>query len=314
MTRIAVIADIHGNMPALEAVLDDLAGQAVDEVLVGGDLVGRGPEGNAVADRIRSLGLESICGNHEEYVLGTRRGELPDTGHDTDVWDAARFMADELSSTNARFLESLPFSIAREGLLLVHGTPTSNRDGIGPWTSDEKIADHLDDATDLIHSAHRGAGAHPSRARAPLLVCAHTHRPLDRTVARGRVVNIGSVGLPFNRDQRAQYAVFERRARGGWRVEAKTVAYDVERILAIYASSGFLARGGVTARLLRLEIEHACPLLVPFLAWAERTGTAPDSAHLDRFLAFHRPGEPLRDFYRRLTDTIGDDGARGRGT
>ncbi len=75
MARIAVIADIHGNMPALEAVISDLADQAVDEVLVGGDLVGRGPEGSRVVKRVRELGWPAIGGNHEDYLLAFRRGE-----------------------------------------------------------------------------------------------------------------------------------------------------------------------------------------------------------------------------------------------
>lgn len=292
MPRLAIIADIHGNMPALEAVLDDIAGRSVDEILVGGDLVGRGPEGNAVVSRIRGLGLEAIGGNHEEYVIGARRGALPDAWPGTDVWDAARFMAADLEEANERYLDTLPFCLARPGLLLVHGTPSSNREGIGPWTDEQTVSRHLADAG------------------APLLVCGHTHRPLVRHVAGGRVVNVGSVGLPFNHDPRAQYAIFERRANA-WQVELRQVAYDLDLLLAIYESSGFLAAGGVTARLLRLEVEHASPLLVPFLAWAEATRTAPDSANLSHFLAVYQPGDPLPAFYRRLR-ALGEEKAAAR--
>lgn len=287
MQRIAVIADIHGNRPALDAVLDDLVTHDVDEILVGGDLVGRGPQGSRVVARIRELGLDTIGGNHEEYVLAARRGELPDVWHDTDVWAAARFMAEELDDAHVEHLTALPFSMAREGLRLVHGTPDSNREGIGPWTKDEEIARHLRAVDE------------------PLLVCAHTHRPVIRTlpadseVGRRTVVNVGSVGLPFNRDQRAQYALFTRQ-RNTWRPTLHQVAYDIEAILAIYETSGFLAHGGVTARLLRMEIEHATPLLVPFLAWAKATGTPPDSTHLATFLDFHHPKDSLPAFYQRL--------------
>jgi len=291
MQRIAIIADIHGNRPALDAVLEDLAGQKVDEILVGGDLVGRGPQGSRVVARIRELGLPTIGGNHEEYVLAARRGELPDVWHDTDVWAAARFMAKELDSTHVEHLAALPFSIAREGLRLVHGTPSSNREGIGPWTADDEVDRHLQAIDE------------------PLLVCAHTHRPLIRSSPAGTVlagagiagtiVNVGSVGLPFNRDQRAQYALFTRE-RDTWRPSLHRVAYDIQEILAIYVTSGFLAEGGVTARLLRLEIEHATPLLVPFLAWAKTTGTPPDSVHLATFLDFHHPSDSLPAFYQRL--------------
>ncbi len=73
MHKIAVLADIHGNLPALEAVLADIDAQRPDEVLVGGDLVGRGPQGSAVVRCIRERGWRAVRGNHEDYLLGFRR-------------------------------------------------------------------------------------------------------------------------------------------------------------------------------------------------------------------------------------------------
>ena len=137
----------------------------------------------------------------------------------------------------------------------MHGTPRTNREGIGPWTGLETVA------------------AYYGEVREHLLVCAHTHRPLVREVSDGLVVNVGSVGLPFNRDHRAQYAIFTSDPAIGWRVEPRQVPYDRERIYEIYETSGFLAGGGVTARLLRLEIEHATPLLVPFFGMGQGDGS-----------------------------------------
>ena len=278
MTRIAILADVHGNVPALEAVLDDLAAQRVDEALVGGDLVGRGPEGSRVARRIRELGFPAIGGNHEDYLLGARRGETPDDWYEADEWAASRWMAAELDEEDVAYLAALPFSLARPGLLLVHGTPRSNREGIGPWTTDAELTAHL------------------AAAGEPVVVCAHTHRPLDRQVAAGRVVNVGSVGLPFNGDRRAQYAVFSCDGDGDdWQVELWRVDYDLDRILTIYETSGFLAGGGITARLLRLELKHARALLVPFLKWTRDRGVVPTDGALACYLAelppqSHRPG------------------------
>ena len=78
MSRVAIISDVHGNVPALEAVLEDLERRPVDEVIVGGDLVGRGPEGSKVVARIRATGWPNVRGNHEDYLLGFRRGRVPD--------------------------------------------------------------------------------------------------------------------------------------------------------------------------------------------------------------------------------------------
>lgn len=284
MTRIAILSDIHGNVPALEAVLDDLAGRSVDEVLVGGDLVGRGPEGSRVVSRIRELGFPTIGGNHEDYMLDFRRGNVPREWLESEEWSASRWMAAELDDDSLAYIEALPFALEREDLRLVHGTPRSNREGIGPWTADGELDELLGAVEEKV------------------LVCAHTHRPLIREREAGVAVNVGSVGLPFNADRRAQYAILTRdgEAAVGWRVELCQVAYDLAEIFEIYDTSGFLAAGGVTARLLRMELEHAVPLLVPFLHWTRVRGVPAAFETLDAFLEEHRPGESLRKFYGRL--------------
>ncbi len=287
MTRLAVIADIHGNMPAFEAVISDLAAQAVDEVLVAGDLVGRGPEGSRVVRRVCELGWSAIGGNHEDYLLTFRRREVPSDWLRAREWAAARWMAAELDDESAAWLEKLPFSIGRPNLRVVHGTPQTDREGIGPWTGDEEIAEHLASVEERV------------------LVCAHTHRPLIHESDAGLVVNVGAVGLPFNRDHRAQYAIFTAGGRHGWQVELRQVAYDLERIFEIYESSGFLAAGGVTSRLLRMELEHASPILVPFLEWAKLTSVEPSPASLERFFEIFEPGQSLRKFFRRFRQDRG---------
>ncbi len=291
MPRIAVLADVHGNLPALDAVLTDLEAQRVDEVLVGGDLVGRGPQGTAVVQRVLGLGWRSVKGNHEDYLLDFRQGRVPEDWLSlaSQEWAAARWMAAELGAGEAEAIAALPFSLAAAShpdLRLVHGTPRSANEGIGPWTSDAELSRHLGEVAE------------------PLLVCAHTHRPLLRRLPQGTVVNVGSVGLPFNRDQRAQYAIFEERT-GEWQVEFRQVSYDLGAIVEIYQRSGFLEAGGVTARLLLLELEHASPLLVPFLKWAEALQVPARLEQLQDFLAFHDPDEPLARFFARLEALAG---------
>lgn len=284
MPRLAILADVHANLPAFEAVVADVARQRPDEVLVAGDLVGRGPAGSAVVRRVRELGWRSIRGNHEDYLLDFRAGRVPADWLLTREWSAARWMAAELGEAEAAFIAGLPFSLAagsEPALRLVHGSPRSANEGLGPWTPDGELAGLLEQVEE------------------PLLVCAHTHRPMLRRLARGTVVNVGSVGLPFNRDRRAQYALFEP-GPDGWRVDFRQVPYDLDEIFALYDSSGFDAAGGATARLLRLELTHATPFLVPFIRWAEAVGVPPEAERIEEFLAFFRPDEPLRSFASRL--------------
>lgn len=289
MTRVAVLADIHGNMPAFEAVITDIATQQIDEVLVGGDLVGRGPQGSRVIGRVRELGWPSVRGNHEDYLLTFRRGEVPSDWLEADEWSASRWMADDLSDDDVRFMEDLPFSLRSHSLPqihLFHASPRSNNDGIGPWTSRSGIKQHFDSVDESV------------------LVCAHTHRPLHERFDNGHVINVGSVGLPFNQDHRAQYVVFEL-VDGEVDFQFRQVEYDLREILAIYDSSGFLDAGGVTARLLILELENAQPYLVPFLQWASALGIPPAEDQVEAFQSFYDPNEPIRCFFERLESLSG---------
>ncbi len=284
MSRIAILADIHGNLPALEAVIADLAAQGVDEVLVGGDIVGRGPEGSKAVRRVAALGWPSVRGNHEDYLVALRRDGEPADWLGRERWAAARWMAAELEPPQVRELAVLPkalVSARAPGLRLVHGSTRSNSEGLGPWSSDAELAWHL------------------CASGAEVLACAHTHRPMVREIVGGLVVNVGAVGLPFNRDRRAQYAVVESRG-GRWSVEPRQVVYDLGATLAIYEASGFLRHGGVTARLLKMELEEAAPFLVPFLRWAAVLEIAPESSRIPEFLRAYDPDRPLREFYARL--------------
>jgi hypothetical protein len=122
---------------------------------------------------------------------------------------------------------------------------------------------------------------------------------MHRVVPEGAVVNVGSVGLPFNGDRRAQYALFHWDGEL-WTPEFRQVDYDIERTLATYRSSGFFAAGGVTARLLELELRHAAAYLVPFLKWASTVGIEPDLERIEEFRQIYSPGDPLHDLLLRL--------------
>ena len=283
MPRVAILSDIHGNVPALAAVLADLDRLRPDEVLVGGDLVGRGPQGSRVIELIRRRGWPSIKGNHEDYLLAFRRGNIPEEWRRAEVWSAARWMAAELSPEDVDYLERLPADIGSARLpevRLVHGTPRSNHEGIGPWTSDRSMCRHLDSIVESV------------------LVCAHTHRPLERRLVAGRVINVGSVGLPFNRDPRAQYVVLHGDG-GEIDVEFRRLDYDRGELLAIYERTGFLDAGGITAQLLVLEIRDAAPYLVPFLTWTSVEGVPQVSTSLPAFLRVYDP-DRQREFFRDL--------------
>lgn len=284
MNRIAVMADIHGNSPALEAVIQDMAHQQVEAVLVGGDLVGRGPQGNAVVHRIRNLAWPCVRGNHEDYLLGFIQRQVPEEWWSEDVWAASRWMVRDLDAAAIAYIQNLPFSLTpatTQPFRLFHGTPVKNNDGIGPWTTDEDCHRHLD-------SIHEHA-----------FVCGHTHRPHLRTLPSGFIANVGSVGLPFNGDWRAQYAIcYREHEQSPWFVDFRQVEYDREAFLLYYESSGFLHAGHVTARLLWHEIQTARPFLMPFLRWCQHQQSDPTFMNLDFFLAAYDPNVPLAELLK----------------
>jgi diadenosine tetraphosphatase ApaH/serine/threonine PP2A family protein phosphatase len=199
-------------------------------------------------------------------------------------------MTAELSDEDFLYLDGLPMtlqsSVAPE-LLLTHGTPRSHSEGLGPWTSAAKLEKII------------------QRLPESVLVCAHTHRQMYRRCPSGRVVNVGSVGLPFDSDTRAQYALFDWDGRK-WTIDLRRVEYNLEEIFAVYDSTGFSPDGGVSSELLPHELTHAAPFLVPFLKWTEALGVEPTSDRIGGFLDLYDPGEPVHEFFIRLDATVRD--------
>lgn len=270
--KIAVLSDIHGNRPALEAVLDDIAGFAPEAVVVNGDLVNRGPYSRDCLHRLREAypAARYIRGNHETYVLACADAPGDPAARTHDMrrfadW-TVRQLGDDLAVLRG-WPEHLDFADPAGGQLhLTHGTRLGNRDGIHSDTSDAELPDKLGDPRDLF-------------------VTGHTHKPLLRRFGATLIVNVGSVGAPFDGDHRAAYArlVF---AHGEWQAEIRRVAFDVERALRDFDESGFLAASGPFATLMALELRHARPLCGGFMRkWHEhvRTGELSVAAAVARY-------------------------------
>ncbi|HZU23713.1 MAG TPA: metallophosphoesterase family protein [Terriglobales bacterium] len=185
--RIAALYDIHGNLPALEAVLAEIFGQAghggVDRVVVGGDIV-PGPMWREVLDRLLALPapVDFIQGNCEVAVLGELAGRptrLPEQAR-----EAIRYTAQHITQEEQRLLAQWPKTLRLrvEGVgdvLFCHGTPRHENE-IFSRATDERL---LLPIFEPLNAA--------------VVVCGHTHMHFDRLVGRTRVLNAGSVGMPF---------------------------------------------------------------------------------------------------------------------
>ena len=182
--RIAALYDIHGNLPALEAALEEIRRSSVDRVVVGGDVV-PGPMPRETFERLLDLDppVEFVRGNCEVAVLtamaGRDPGRMPEQAK-----EAVRWTADRLDPEHQRLMTGWPRTLRIEvpGLgevLFCHGTPRDENEILTRLTPEDRIGPAFE------------------RIDARLVVCGHTHMQFDRTIGGVRVVNAGSVGMPF---------------------------------------------------------------------------------------------------------------------
>ncbi len=253
MPRIAILADIHGNLPAFEAVQRDIAAIAPDQVIVNGDVINRGPQSKACLQAVRAMAWPVVFGNHEEYVLKFRAGDLPREWN-TDWWLPTRRVAEALSDEEFAYLKTLPWRHTIEvpglpAIRVVHGSPRALNDGLGFWMSDDELL------------------AAVQAVPEPVVVGAHTHRPFDRRVGARWILNSGAVGAPFNGDPSAQYLVLTG-DDGQWSVEFRAVPYDRAPLYAAWERSGDLAHS-VIARVFKYEVETATFHLMAYIRFCK---------------------------------------------
>ena len=219
--RACVISDVHGNLRALEAVLDAVADEAPDEVWCLGDLVGYGPKPNACCRSVAARADVCLVGNHDLGVLG----DLDLDDFSLDAAESARWTASVLDPDAHAFLEGLEPRGERHGLGLYHASP---RDPVWEYvlSSDVAAACMLgaDEATVLVGHSHVAlAFAWGDGRLSGGLALDGTE--LDLALAERWLVNPGSVGQPRDGDPRAAYLVLDLAAG---RAVFRRVPYPVE--------------------------------------------------------------------------------------
>jgi predicted phosphodiesterase len=220
--RVAALYDIHGNLPALEAVADDIRSTGVDQIVIGGDVL-PGPMPVETLDFLSSLAIpiQFIHGNGELAVLaqlsasddpatvkywGTRTGEpLPEAGRAVVRWTAQQ-LSQEMAERVSRWPKTLTLNVKTLGrVLFCHGTPRSEIEVFTRLTPEVRL-------TPIFEGVD-----------AQLVVCGHTHMQFDRMVGAMRVVNAGSVGMPFEQPPAAYWLLL------GPEVQLHRTLYDLAR-------------------------------------------------------------------------------------
>jgi putative phosphoesterase len=227
--RLALISDIHGNLPALERVLEELAREDVDELVCLGD-VAVGPQPVETLDRLQELGCTTVMGNWDLCLLGGEpqvHGEIAEMLVDVCTWSAAQISPEQQDyirsfkdTHEVRLDENLT-------MLAFHGSPRSFDDYIYATTPDDELEVML-----AGHEADVYAGG-------------HTHFQMLRRLGERVVVNAGSVGQPFRRRQAgmmrmspwAEYSIVSY-SDGNLGVEFRRAPLDVESLAEMVRTSG----------------------------------------------------------------------------
>ncbi len=223
--RVAVLSDVHGNLHALQAVLDDAWTERAERVLCAGDLVGYGPLPNEVIALVREHDIKCVIGDYDDTVAFDRPCPPtawlpPEVAELIFLWTRVHLDA----RTKAWLRQLLPqvrLEIGPCRLMITHGSPRDLRETLGTQTAEEILRE-------LTY-----------QTKANLVISGHAHVPSYRVVNAVIFVNAGSVGQPRDGDPRAAYALLDiDPVTGKTQVLIKRVAYDVDAAIRALAQRG----------------------------------------------------------------------------
>lgn len=212
---VAVLSDIHGVLPALDAVLAEPEVRTAERIVLTGDIAA-GPQPVAVLDRLIGLGERVV------WVRGNCERELVDLAADPDLdvpFAISRYAADRLGREHLEFLDSLPHPVTLEvddfgPVLFCHGTPRDDEETVLVDTRLERWIEVLAEVPEQVRT----------------IVCGHTHMPFVRLVDRRLVINAGSVGMSYGK-LGADWVLLDRGA-----VSVRRTRYDIEAARAAIAA------------------------------------------------------------------------------
>ncbi len=214
-TMVALIGDIHANLPALEAVMADARGRGAETFWNAGDSVGYGAFPEEVVGLLEQSGVIGVIGNYDQKVLEfPKKGDKWRGTKPAQKWFAFKWAYEHLSEAGRDYLRPLPeqprMDLGGHRILLTHASPVSMEEHVDPDTPVERLAE-------LARAA-----------RADALVVGHSHIPFARRVREVLFINTGSVGRADDGDPRASFATL-RAAPHGLVVRHHRVEYDVQR-------------------------------------------------------------------------------------
>lgn len=271
--RIALLADIHGNLTAFEAVLAHVRQQAPDLIIIAGDVVIGAPDSAACWQLAQSLACPMVRGNHERYLshFGTPQG---DPAWRTEQFAPVQWAVAQFTVAERSAIADLPLTLtlpAAPDLLIVHASARSDRENLPPYKADAEIAAMFPNVQERW------------------IIRGHDHLARAHVWRNKTIVTTGSVGLPMDGNPAAQYILLDR-AADSWRVQHQAVAYDLSTTLERFRSTRYVEQTGVMGRLFLREAATASPHFVPFLRlyqqWTQEKPLSLQAA-LERYLTHY---------------------------
>ena len=225
MDKIAVISDIHGNIPALQSVLEDIQTRKIEQIICLGDLVGKGPDSSLAVKIINKVCTVTVKGNWDDFI--TKPTEI----------ETIKWHQHQLTVQQNQFLEQLPFSVEflMSGRLirLFHASPRSYYDRIQPW-------DPLDRRLSMFENTNQTENILGSRE--PDVVCyGDIHNAYMQNIKGKTLCNAGSVGNPLDIPQ-ASYVILEGNYGsaevGSFSIQFMRVPYDIDQAINLAKEKG----------------------------------------------------------------------------
>lgn len=297
-TRLAFLGDIHGNLPALESVLADIDKRSPDAVFLLGDLINRCPWTLDVLDLLRQREWLSVQGNHDLVLAQLNTPDGSPLFNNRNRFPNIHWTWQQLRPQDLSYLRHLPHDLLIEiegapPLRLFHGLPDNPFAGIVPNADEGSVASQV-----AVYDE-------------PILICGHTHQPMDRTITaphstahipasqtgQQRILNPGSVGMPYNGDPRAHYLLLDLVRENGrldWQPRFQRLEFDFERVARTFHSSGLVESSGAIAKLNLRTIKDGQPWASDYQQWVRNQPhelrSDPEAA-VDLYLQIHGPSQ-----------------------
>ena len=283
MTRLAVLSDIHGNLPALEAVIADMTQYSPDHVIVAGDLINIGPFSAQVMARVTELGWTAIRGNHEFYLLEYNTPREPESRRG---WVTTPLLYAQLKDQWYNRIAAMPDELTlyypdAPPVRVMHGLPGNPWNALGRLSTDEEVRDQMKGVEETT------------------VISAHYHLWFEKHVDHWHLLNPGSLGAPLDGLQDASYVILDG-SSDGWQATFRRVPVDYTPLFAEFERQRIVEQCGTIGYLIVQQFKWARTVIASFDRWQREhyPGVPATIPMVDEFLSGDHLWEYTNDHYR----------------